>query len=838
MRRRRGMRRVVCCRAISLAAAVVGASASAALGQMFTRTENFNVDPNWDGRNNRATEPPPQLVTQNFGYKSSANAGGTLGEVGGLITPVGESAYYGKALIPLSFNSTLTMSGSLKLDGGGNVELGFFNNTTVNEWRTPNTVAFRLYGRGSYFLAYAEYGTSKWRAGAVEFPTQFNTASIHNFSLTYNPTGNGGSGQITANISGTPLTVNLDPGHKSDGASFNRWGFLNISKSWDGAGQFWVDNATVNGVNHKFDNDPGWTAHNNDTTYLTTNVRPRFDFGYSATNHAGGAGSGEMGGQIFRGDSRPEFDGKRMAYYGDVLDQTLDLNRPLMASGKLSFDRGVSDATTLIGFFHDDFSNQDDSLGRGRDFLGAVIEGPSSEGHFFYPGYITDSPGVGAASRGNNLPYIYPNGVNHNWVLNYDPAANNGNGRIYLSLDGHEGYVNLQPGHKAIGAYFNRFGIITTHIDGNGQTVWLDDLTYTVGFGDAAQWAANESGDWHNGLNWTAAIPNAVGAKAVFANNSAGRTVYANTGTTVGTLTFNSPNTWLLTGLGSLTMQVSSGSAHVNVEQGTHKINLPLIIASNTELNVASGATLKISDPVTINTGSSLTQTGAGTVTYEALVTLAGGSSMALAGSSQLGGGLALAPSARADVTGSMVVTDGDYQALASQVKRGFNGGDWRGEGISSSAAASDPHRASGLGVVDNAALGLTDFAGIIGLTGDEILVKHTWYGDVDLSGTVDLADFERFLIGYQRDDGGGTSWLDGDFDFSGDVDVADFDRYLLGLKYQPPRGVDGELFVALRTFAASEGLNVDLSAVPEPAAPGLLMIGAHRLMLGRRRQR
>ena len=32
------------------------------------------------------------------------------------------------------------------------------------------------------------------------------------------------------------------------------------------------------------------------------------------------------------------------------------------------------------------------------------------------------------------------------------------------------------------GAHFNRFGIITTHIDGNGQTVYFDDLTYTVGF--------------------------------------------------------------------------------------------------------------------------------------------------------------------------------------------------------------------------------------------------------------------------------------------------------------------------------------------------------------------
>ena len=44
------------------------------------------------------------------------------------------------------------------------------------------------------------------------------------------------------------------------------------------------------------------------------------------------------------------------------------------------------------------------------------------------------------------------------------------------------GTMLLKPGDKEDGAHFDRFGIITTHIDGNGQTVYFDDLTYTVGF--------------------------------------------------------------------------------------------------------------------------------------------------------------------------------------------------------------------------------------------------------------------------------------------------------------------------------------------------------------------
>ena len=63
---------------------------------MVTRTQTFDTNPNWDGRNNRSSTPPLRTVTQNFGYKATANAGGAPGEVGGLINPAGEAAYYAK----------------------------------------------------------------------------------------------------------------------------------------------------------------------------------------------------------------------------------------------------------------------------------------------------------------------------------------------------------------------------------------------------------------------------------------------------------------------------------------------------------------------------------------------------------------------------------------------------------------------------------------------------------------------------------------------------------------------------------------------------------------------
>jgi hypothetical protein len=72
---------------------------------LLLRTETFDADPGWDGRNNRATDPAPRQIVQDFGFNSSStNAGGSAGEIGGFITPAGEPAFYGKVITPTSFN--------------------------------------------------------------------------------------------------------------------------------------------------------------------------------------------------------------------------------------------------------------------------------------------------------------------------------------------------------------------------------------------------------------------------------------------------------------------------------------------------------------------------------------------------------------------------------------------------------------------------------------------------------------------------------------------------------------------------------------------------------------
>lgn len=458
------------------------------------KNESFDRDPNWVGVNNRsAREQSPIAVRQDFGFSPNTSfAGGAApGEIGGLVTAAGEVAFYGKRIALADINQRLSASGVISMDPGAtHLLLGFFNSKTLKEWRTPNTIAIRLNGRGEKFFAYVEYCTSKWRAGGdtTPFPSvtdpetgRWNLIGYPcrkslKWTLTYDPAANEGKGAVTATIGDDLAVCNLDPDHKTDGASFDHFGILNVMKSVDSGSAVWLDDvAVLDSAAEDFSRDPQWDGRRNRASWQTTLVRPWFDFGFSDTNFAGGKNRGELGGQIFRGDCREPH---RMACYGDPIGP-LTLEQPIQASGRVTLRRAVSDSTALFGFYNSRDSmrvNESQRNGMPEAVLGIHIEGPSSLGFRFYP-VLRVRGGDSLYGEVREFPTIYPDGASHEWSLTYDPR---GNGLIVVTLDGKSGTWDLPEGTKSSLTTFDRFGIVTSWIDGNSQDVYWDDLSYTA----------------------------------------------------------------------------------------------------------------------------------------------------------------------------------------------------------------------------------------------------------------------------------------------------------------------------------------------------------------------
>ncbi|HTM53708.1 MAG TPA: hypothetical protein VL175_06740 [Pirellulales bacterium] len=454
------------------------------------RTEHFDREPNWDNHNNRATVPEAREVRQDFGYQAAP--GGAVGQVGGFITPAAEPAYYGAKIAPTTFDEPLSASGTFRGgDGAFHVLLGFFNSATLNEWRTPNTIALRLMGRGDVIYAYLEYCSSRWRAGGDspksflmgrrsesgrKEPTGFAIHALHRWSLNYDPHGNAGSGAITATIDDQTSICHLDPEHRQDGARFDRFGLLTVMKSVDSGGEIWLGDIAIHGRAQDLSHDPGWDGFQNRRTYTSSIVRPRFDFGFSSTQYARGERSGELGGLIFRGDCREP---NRMAHYADRLE-SLSLDKPIRAAGKVCLRRGVSDSGVLIGFFNSresTASSPAQDSGLPRSFLGISTDAPSREGFYFGPTYRVggDSRAEATASK---PPHLYPDGSSRDWSFAYTPASDGG-GRIVVTLNRERVELPLPAAHRRQPVSFDRFGILSTWIDGNSQTIFFDDLTYT-----------------------------------------------------------------------------------------------------------------------------------------------------------------------------------------------------------------------------------------------------------------------------------------------------------------------------------------------------------------------
>jgi ELWxxDGT repeat protein len=140
-------------------------------------------------------------------------------------------------------------------------------------------------------------------------------------------------------------------------------------------------------------------------------------------------------------------------------------------------------------------------------------------------------------------------------------------------------------------------------------------------------------------------------------------------------------------------------------------------------------------------------------------------------------GTLSLGTGAELDLGGNdMIVTGGGLSAVTALARSGFAGGSWTGPGLASSAAAADGSHRTALGVVQNVKADgttplYTTFDGVA-VGASAVLVKYTVYGDVNLDGVVDIADFTLIDAGFI---GKRTGWANGDLNYDGTVDGSDF---------------------------------------------------------------
>jgi autotransporter-associated beta strand protein len=158
--------------------------------------------------------------------------------------------------------------------------------------------------------------------------------------------------------------------------------------------------------------------------------------------------------------------------------------------------------------------------------------------------------------------------------------------------------------------------------------------------------------------------------------------------------------------------------------------------------------------------------------------------------------------SGRLDVGSNGLVLDhspgndaADLLYARSLVTQGYNGGHWRGNGITSGSAGGDSTKAVGYAPAE-AALPFANGAGtdtFLGTVVDRssILLRYTLAGDANLDGMVDFQDLVRLAQSYNMDASSSADgpWAHGDSTYDGKVDFADLVRLAQNYNGSLPAG-------------------------------------------------
>jgi hypothetical protein len=324
------------------------------------------------------------------------------------------------------------------------------------------------------------------------------------------------------------------------------------------------------------------------------------------------------------------------------------------------------------------------------------------------------------------------------------------------------------------------------------------------------QWNAAGGGTWGAAGNWIGPVPAATGDDANFLREiTAPATVTLDGNRTAGSLMFNSaiPYTVAQGSGGTLTINRITSAPAIKVLSGAHTVSAPLTVAGDPRLTIAAGASLVLEGPVSGKFGVP-----------------------------------AIDPAGKLDLkTNDMIIDYGPAVAsplpgIRALLVSGHAGGAWGGNGITTTGWVGIGSQPTGLAYVEAARLfdlgpGGTATFGATTVDATTVLIKYTWYGDINFDGVVNADDYARMDRSFA--DGvapGAAGWFDGDFDYDGNLTTADYMRMDVSFGVQSGALSPGFLEGREARFGAAYVSEL-VASVPEPgvvglATPLLLLVG------------
>ncbi|MAT16359.1 MAG: hypothetical protein CMJ46_13940 [Planctomyces sp.] len=262
-------------------------------------------------------------------------------------------------------------------------------------------------------------------------------------------------------------------------ALFDRFGLFNIARFGEYV-ELYLGDLTINGEQIELSENPHWQGENNETEYIEPNFHGMQDYGWSQTNWAGKK-TGEIGGLFWRTEPHDP----AASYYADEIG-SLTLEDPIEFSGSISFTDGMSDAGGYFGYFSREAQlekyEKDDPRASFpfKNMMGFQIADRSSVGYNLRP-VASDSAG---GRTGADCGVFLPDSRQRHFTFKYDPEANEGIGRVTVTLDGETQEYKLTKAQRDRGALFDHFGLVNVRVGGHSIQYYLDDLSYTANYPD------------------------------------------------------------------------------------------------------------------------------------------------------------------------------------------------------------------------------------------------------------------------------------------------------------------------------------------------------------------